>query len=444
MATNFNVSPEAAQATIKAALHDRILGCLFGSALGDAIGLYTEFLSTDMAVHSYTDRKFTLLPKDQATQFRHDSHRAPHLPGEWTDDTDHAMLILLAYLHVDGKELDPKEFASRLSIWVQQGLRALDTLPLGLGRTVGAIVRSKAYLEAPEDTARHHWKICNYNAAPNGSLMRTHPLGLMCLSKTLEETFEIAASYSVMTHVDPRCIICCAVGTALVRGLTLGEIRGEGGIDDVAKKALEWWEKYREGQMKDESRKDEPDLDRDEFWRHVRVDDYADLELGQGWKIGYVYKCFGAGVHALRLAFRTLASRPKTLHNEMSIFEPLITDLIMWGGDADTNACFAGALLGSFLGYKNLPTHWRDGLTHGEWLLQKSESLCAVVGVVDMWYSGPDDKDTAPDGGRGYITPHEMEGKAMLLQARMVEREREWKRKEEEKKKGGSSWFGWK
>uniref|UniRef100_A0A8H7N708 ADP-ribosylglycohydrolase n=1 Tax=Bionectria ochroleuca TaxID=29856 RepID=A0A8H7N708_BIOOC len=229
MATTFNVSPEAAQATIKAALHDRILGCLFGSALGDAIGLYTEFLSTDMAVHSYTDRKFTLLPKDQATQFRHDSHRAPHLPGEWTDDTDHAMLILLAYLHVDGKELDPKEFASRLSIWVQQGLRALDTLPLGLGRTVGAIVRSKAYLEGPEDTARHHWKICNYNAAPNGSLMRTHPLGLMCLNKTLEETFEVAASYSVMTHVDPRCIICCAVGTALIRGLTLGRSAARAG-----------------------------------------------------------------------------------------------------------------------------------------------------------------------------------------------------------------------
>ncbi|KAJ0135776.1 Thiol protease [Fusarium oxysporum f. sp. albedinis] len=45
----------------------------------------------------------------------------------------------------------------------------------------------------------------------------------------------------------------------------------------------------------------------------------------------------------------------------------------MEGGDADTNACFAGALIGALLGYKVLPPHWRDGFRYGTWLMEKTE-----------------------------------------------------------------------
>ena len=50
------------------------------------------------------------------------------------------------------------------------------------------------------------------------------------------------------------------------------------------------------------------------------------------------------------------------LRAQTAVFETLVTPLVMEGGDADTNACFAGALLGAYLGYKVLPPHWRDGL----------------------------------------------------------------------------------
>ena len=431
------VSLDAYDHMVRASLHDRVLGCLFGSALGDAIGLYTEFLPGDMAAAAYPSRKFTLVPRSAATPFRRDAHRNKHQPGEWTDDTDHALLILLAHLDSDGQSLDPREFAHRLQIWVQQGLRALDTLPLGLGRTVGAIVGNKAYLDDPEGTARNHWTTCGYNIAPNGSLMRTHPLGLMCLDKSFEETFEVAASYSVMTHVDPRCIISCAIGTALVRGLVLGDVTDEADIDATIARGLAWWKQYRQRQMEDNPRrKDEPDLDMDEFARHAKVNDLDDLELwGEGRKIGYVYKCFGAGVHLLRLAMRS----GRAMRDQLSTFETLITDLIMRGGDADTNACFAGALLGSYLGFKALPPHWRGGLKHGEWLLEKSEALCSVLDVVDGVENKKD--DTARDGGRGFVTEEQMEEKVMLLQARMAREEQEWKKSQEEGRK--RPWFKW-
>ncbi|KAI5462842.1 ADP-ribosylglycohydrolase-domain-containing protein [Mariannaea sp. PMI_226] len=428
------LSQQATQSLAKDALHDRIVGCLFGSALGDAIGLYTEFLNADLSAQAYPSRSFTLLPADQATPFRRDRHRDFHRPGEWTDDTDHAMLILLSFLHSNGKQMDPLDFASRLSVWVRMGLRALDTLPLGLGRTVGAVVRSKGYLDEPEKTARYHWVKGKYNAAPNGSLMRTHPLGLMCLNKTIEETFEVAANYSVVTHVDPKCIVSCVVGTALVRGLVRGEISNESDLDAMIDRGCKWYSARRQEELKDPERKDEPSLNIDEFNVHATAKTLADLELDDSCKIGFVYKCFGSGILLLRLAMRQMNSSNK-LREQLAIFERLITDLTMEGGDADTNACFAGALLGSYLGFKALPPHWRDGLRYGTWLMDKSEGLCETLGVTEGSYSGSEDKDTAPDGGRGFLTDQDMEKKCMEMQAWMAERETERKRKEKPKRR---------
>ncbi|PTB67735.1 ADP-ribosylglycohydrolase-like protein [Trichoderma citrinoviride] len=438
---------DALEALAKETMHDRIVGCLFGSALGDAIGLYTEFLSGEMARLAYLSLKFILSPPSEATPFRRDAHRDPNVPGEWTDDTDHAMCILLSYLHTDGKWMSPHDFAYRLHIWVRMGLRALDTLPLGLGRTVGAIVRSKTYLEDPEGTARRHWRNAKCKLAPNGSIMRTHPLGLMCIHKTMEETFQVAADYSVVTHVDPRCIISCVIGTALVRGLVRHEIYEEEHIDHVVEQAIAWYSGYRSRQIeRDPSCKDEPELDLGELNRHVKVKNLADLELDDMYKIGYTYKTFGSGIFLLRLAMREVASAESRLSTQQSVFERLITDLTMQGGDADTNACFAGALLGSYLGYKTLPSHWRDGLKHGEWLMKKAEGLSILLGIGQGAYSGSRDKDTAPDGGRGWLTESQMEEKVMLLQADMVKRSQERDRMEEAEKRRArtkrGSWLG--
>ncbi|KAL7949737.1 ADP-ribosylglycohydrolase domain-containing protein [Trichoderma barbatum] len=444
--TTLPLSQHALEALARETMHDRIVGCLFGSALGDAIGLYTEFLSGDMARLAYLSQKFTLCPPSEATPFRRDAHRDPNVPGEWTDDTDHAMCILLSYLHKDGKELDPQDFANRLHIWVRMGLRALDTLPLGLGRTVGAIVRSKTYLDDPEGTARKHWRNTNCKVAPNGSIMRTHPLGLICIHKTLDETFQIAADYSVVTHVDPRCIISCAIGTAVIRGLVRQDIYKEEHIDDIVGKAIAWYSTYRLRQIKkDASSRDDPELDLKELNKHVKVDNIAELELDDMYKIGYTYKTFGSGIYLLRLAMRELAAPESRLTTQNTIFETLITDLIMQGGDADTNACFAGALLGAYLGYKVLPPHWRDGLIHGEWLMKKSEGLSVLLGVSQGSYSGEQDKDTAPDGGRGWLAESQMEEKVMLLQADMVKRGQERDRLQEEERKRRAkraSWLG--
>ncbi|AEO67621.1 2a623533-5f1a-4fcc-85de-d0c95e329c29 [Thermothielavioides terrestris] len=99
MASLPSLPPSATTSILRAALHDRVVGVLVGSALGDAIGLYTEFLTAADAAAAYPTRTFTLTATPHPTPFKLDMHRAPKELGHWTDDTDHALLILLAFLH---------------------------------------------------------------------------------------------------------------------------------------------------------------------------------------------------------------------------------------------------------------------------------------------------------------------------------------------------------
>lgn len=252
----------------KVTLHDRIVGTLVASALGDAVGLYTEFLSSERALKEYPHARFSLTPP---TPFARDQHRLKHQLGEWTDDTDHALLLLLGYLHSGVS--NPSDLAKRLHIWVSQGLRALDSLPLGLGATTGRIVHDPSFLTDPLAIAHAVWKKGGYEIAPNGSLMRTHPLGLTCLLDTEEGTMDTAARISCVTHVDPRCVVACMIGTALVRGLVHCDVRSEEDVDGVIDRAAE---RYRDV-VRPELEKgvftaDEPGLDLDEVsagWRQT-------------------------------------------------------------------------------------------------------------------------------------------------------------------------------
>jgi ADP-ribosylglycohydrolase len=57
--------------------------------------------------------------------------------------------------------------------------------------------------------------------------------------------------------------------------------------------------------------------------------------------------------------------------NEKSCIYVCILDLVFQGGDADSNACVAGALLACKLGLEAIPSSWRDTLLHKDWLEQQ-------------------------------------------------------------------------
>ncbi|KAJ7785119.1 ADP-ribosylglycohydrolase-domain-containing protein [Mycena maculata] len=400
---------------------DRAEGALFGSALGDSIGIYTEFMTAAQAVEAYrSSPQFTLLPPE--TPLHNDTHRCRFESRAWTDDTDHTIIIVLSYLRL--RELSPNDFATRLHSWCAQGLRVLDRLPMGLGKTVGGVVFSPSYTSDPAGTALAHWEKNGRNAAANGSLMRTSPIGVICIQQTEKETFAAAIRMGAVTHTDPRCTLSVAIVSALVRALCLGEITGPAQVHDVIERA---WEHVGCAQPEHALL-----LDRAEFDWHAYAETLEALVLCDR-TVGYVYKCLGVALWCLR----QVLTRQETFRSTM-------TALVMCGGDADTNGAIAGALMGALYGYKYLPREWWDGMRHVGWYRGKIKVLCCVAGLSGGVYDSQSDTDMELDGGKGFLTEEEMKKREMGIMEKMLLSEKERREAAEAKVKAEAKPSGWK
>lgn len=229
---------------------------------------------------------------------------------------------------------------------------------------------SQGYLLNPAARAVRYWANTAFSSAPNGSLMRTYPLGIICVSRSLQHTFETATGFSIVTHCDPRCIASCCLATAIGRGLLLGDLQNETDIDHLARSTIDFVKAYTASSSffsalvaqnctpeQRETYLQHP-FDPGEFSTHTSANSWSALQLDDLPKQGHVYKCLGAGILCLRLALRWLtdyASNKSVAMHHRYIFEHLITELVMKGGDADTNGTGAGAFLGCLLGFQHSP-----------------------------------------------------------------------------------------
>jgi ADP-ribosylglycohydrolase len=372
------------------------------------------------------------------------------------------LLIVLSYIynytHTDtdistkhANDALPDDFAARLKIWIDQGLLALNRHACGIGALVGQVVGNKNYLDQPVAVATKAWVNRKRNAAPNGSLMRTHPIGIIGVGLSEERTRKLSVQVGWTTHVDPRCTVSCCILVSLIRGLLRGDITDEDDVDACIERSYDWVKKNPK--LMDPSRDEtlseleiERHLARKEFEYHVYAETLSDLKLDSNQTIGYVYKCLGSAILLLRLTMRkgsilSVAGGPLAMG---AVFEDLTVDLIMEGGDADTNGAAACALVGAYLGYANLPSHWTLGLAHKEWLMSKTYRLAVASGVITDTLQP--EADEAAEGPKGLMSRAELNARNRRLSHEMVakvEARKERDRKEEEgkKKRGLGGWL---
>ncbi len=115
-------------------LIDRLLGCAYGQALGDAYGLSTEFEDRYDVDRNYGSAK-KLIPFPGYKLTNH-NRRWPR--GDWTDDTDQWLLILDTLVYNNG---DEKVFANKLKEWIYHGYPELgDHGGMGLGANVSQVI----------------------------------------------------------------------------------------------------------------------------------------------------------------------------------------------------------------------------------------------------------------------------------------------------------------
>mmetsp|Transcript_62960 Transcript_62960/g.148331 ORF Transcript_62960/g.148331 Transcript_62960/m.148331 type:complete len:161 (+) Transcript_62960:1063-1545(+) len=114
--------------------------------------------------------------------------------------------------------------------------------------------------------------------------------------------------------------------------------------------------------------------------------------------IGYTFKCLGAALWALRHC-----QTGPGVDGEAE-FTRVVRAIVREGGDADTNACVAGAVVGCRLGFSQLPAGWVAELPHASWLEAHAQKLLGLLGLRRAHArtrpaEGP--ASGAPSGGAG-------------------------------------------
>lgn len=294
-------------------IEDKVKGVIFGQAIGDALGLSTEFMSDEEMAWKYPNGV-----KDYSDIFQ-DRHRKRWKIGDWTDDTD--MMLCIANAVIKDKGVNLTSIAKNFKEWAEDE-------PMGIGENTYKVLTIGDYVEKPLEVSKKVWEMSNRKSAANGGLMRTSIVGLF--PKAVEQC---AANICRLTHYDPRCVGSCVIVSLIIHSIVYHSTElTYHQIIDISKKYDERICEY-------------VDL--------ARNSDIRALELQNEHSMGYTLK--------------TLATALWAYWNAKSFEEGLLT-VVNAGGDADTNAAVACAILGAKYGYSSIPKEYIEGLIHREQL----------------------------------------------------------------------------
>ncbi len=310
-------------------LIDRIKGVIYGQAIGDALGLGAEFLTKTQVSQFYAGG---LRSYDQIIQ---DGHRSRWEKGEWTDDTEQMLCIFDTLL--TKQSVDIKDIAKNLHQWANNGGR-------GIGNTIYAVLSDEDFLKDPHKVAHQVWEKSGKTLAANGGVMRTSIVGVwdyQDLNK-VKHNAEIACK---ITHADPRCIGSCVAVSLAISMLLQGETNYDVIVNKVQEMCLPYDERLKE------------------YFDLASTATLENLELNQKDAIGYTLK-------AMAVAFWALKNTD---------FENGLFRIINEGGDADTNAAIACAVLGAKYGFSSIPTQLVEELKGREALEAKTQQLIKIM-----------------------------------------------------------------
>lgn len=288
---------------------DRARGALLASACGDALGAPYEFA-----------------PPTEDPQMI-GGGLGPYQPGEWTDDTQ--MAICIAKVADFGLPLTTDaahdEIGENFLNWLHDG--ATD---VGI-QTRAVLTEAAAGTGDVSDRLRaaaQEYNAYTNRSAGNGALMRIAPIGISFLWDR-ESTARAARDIATLTHPDQVVQESCVLWAEAMRVAVLdGELDIRAGMDLILESSRDAWEQ-------------------------ILAD--ADNGIIDPRSNGYT-------VSALQCAWFAVRST-LDLFGEGAVYEGL-RQAVKLGGDTDTVAAIAGALLGARWGESAVPQEWQKPL-HG-------------------------------------------------------------------------------
>ena len=224
------------------------------------------------------------------------------LAGQPTDDSE--MALALARTLVGRKGFDPEAIRAAYVEWYESG-------PFDAGNTISGALRGRL----------------NPDSQANGGLMRVSPLGIFGTGHSVDQVMAWAEADAGLTHVHPVCRKASALfAAAAAHAIWTGD-----GPKAVYRRIADWADApavppaLREATLA--AAKEPP----------------ADCCRQSGWVL---------------IAWQNALWQ--LLHAENA--EEGIIDTVGRGGDTDTNAAIAGALLGAVYGLEGIPERWVEAL----------------------------------------------------------------------------------
>jgi len=291
---------------------DGAVAGLCGLLVGDAVGVPWEFYPPEELPRR------DLIDMEPLAGFHH-AHDVPN--GTYSDDSAQA-LVLLDSLLACGR-LCLNDFGDRLLRWLDDGYMAVDGDVYDVGNTTYDALRRLREGVSPRESGSS-----DESSAGNGSLMRVLPLALWHIGSD-EALVKDAHLQSLITHRNPRTLVCCAfyclVGRGYLQKLDDPWSWADRRLDEIYH---DWTGQEREALLR------ELDV--------LRSFPKTNKPRGTGYCIDTIWS-----THATM---------------QGASFEDVVRTAILFGHDTDTTAAVAGGLAGIRFGLAGLPTRWLQQL----------------------------------------------------------------------------------
>jgi ADP-ribosylglycohydrolase len=226
------------------------------------------------------------------------------IAGQPTDDSE--MALALARTLMKHGRYDAEEARTAYVFW-------LNSCPFDCGSTVSSGLRGRP----------------NRDSQANGALMRISPLGVFGCNYDLKRVSEYAQQDAQLTHPHPVCLQANALFAMGIADAISTRKGNEGLYEQIKRWAVEM--------------RVEPSLMRAVV--DASTSPPANYLRQQGWVLIAFQNALWQLLHAANL-------------------EAGVVDTVMRGGDTDTNAAIAGALLGAVYGRGAIPVQWVDKLVN--------------------------------------------------------------------------------
>jgi ADP-ribosylglycohydrolase len=329
---------------------DRVLGCLLGGALGDALGYPIEF------VHS---------AEEIVARFGASAPGDLSYAGTAVTSDDTQMTLFSAEALVRARSAGSPDVTSfALGAYQRWYATQAPSKPQAQGGQGLLLAEPRLHARrAPGQTCLAalalsftRAKVASVDDPPNGSkgcgaVMRAAPFGLA--ARTREEAFVTARDAAVLTHGHPSGYLSAAYLASLVfdlaRGMALADamaaadvlLSGERDHEEVAAALV--------GAREVAARRD--------------LSAGAIEQLGGGW----------VGEQALAIGLASVLAGP--VHDPARC----LWRAVMHAGDSDSTGSIAGNLLGAMVGAQALPRRWREQLDIGDLIERVARDLHAVT-----------------------------------------------------------------